>query len=65
MDHEGRFRVRVTVESALGQARVDADVDGTYDLRPSPLTIAFVLIPFVMIGVLWLKALRSGPRKRD
>jgi hypothetical protein len=63
MDHEGRFRVRVTLSGTLGQADVEADVDATYDLRPSPLTIAFVLVPFVLVGLLWLKALRSGPRR--
>lgn len=64
MDHEGRFHVRVSVNGALGEASVEGDVDATYDLRPSFITIGFVLIPFVMVGFLWLKALRSGPRTR-
>jgi hypothetical protein len=57
MDHEGRFRVRVTLDGPLGPAVVDAEVDATYDLRPSPAVIAVYLSPFVAIGFLWIKLL--------
>ena len=41
----------------LGEASVDAEVDATYDLRPPPLTIAVYLLPFLLVGGLWLKLL--------
>jgi hypothetical protein len=66
MDHEGRFRVRVAVDGPLGPARVEAEVDATYDLRPSPAVIAVYLIPFGVIGFLWIKVLlrRRAPAAR-
>jgi hypothetical protein len=57
MDHEGRFRVRVTISGPLGAASVDSEVDATYDLRPPPAMIAVYLIPFVLVGFLWIKLL--------
>ena len=59
MDHEGRFRVRVTLDGPLGPAQVEAEVDATSDLRPSPAVIALSLIPFLLIGLLWVKVLRA------
>jgi hypothetical protein len=64
IDHEGRFRVDVTLDGPLGAAQVVAEVDATYDLRPPPAVIAVYLIPFVLIGSLWIKLLlrrRSKP----
>ncbi len=57
MDHEGRFRVRVTIAGPLGAADVEADVDATYDTRPPPAMIALYLVPFVLVGFLWVKLL--------
>jgi hypothetical protein len=57
MDHEGRFRVRVTVDGPLGPAQVEAEVDATSDLRPSGTVIAVSLIPFLLVGFLWVKVL--------
>ena len=57
MDHEGRFRVRVTIDGPLGSGRVDADVDATYDLRPPPALVAVYLIPFALVAFLWIKLL--------
>ena len=57
MDHEGRFRVRVTIDGPLGAAAVEADVDATYDTRPAPAMIAVYLLPFVLVGFLWIKLL--------
>lgn len=57
MDHEGRFAVRVKVEGPLGEAVVDSEVDATYDLRPAPYMIAVYVMPFVLVGFLWLKLL--------
>jgi len=54
MDHEGRFAVRVDVESGgTGRVSVDAEVQATYDLRPSRLLLAVYLLPFVLAGSLW------------
>ncbi len=55
MDHEGRFRVRVAIEGPLGTAATEADVDATYDLRPAPYLIVVYLLPFLLIGFLWIK----------
>ena len=66
MDHEGRFGVEVTVTGPLGRAVVTSAVDATYDLRPPPMMIALYLLPFAVIGLLWLKlivARRRDPRR--
>ena len=57
MDHEGRFRVHVTIGGPLGRAAVDAEVDATYDLRPPPIMLVMYALPFLMVGFLWLKLL--------
>jgi hypothetical protein len=57
MDHEGRFRVRVTIAGPLGSAFVDSEVDATYDQRPPPAMIAVYLLPFLLVGFLWVKLL--------
>ena len=53
MDHEGRFAVHVDVEGAAGRVSVDADVQATYDLRPSRFMLALYLFPFLLAGFLW------------
>jgi len=65
MDHEGPFAVHVTVDGPLGRSSVDSRVDATYDTRPAPWLILVYLIPFVGLGVLWMKALRVRRVKRD
>jgi len=57
LDHEGRFGVAVTVDGPLGQATVEANVDATYDLRPAPIMMVVFLMPFVLVGFLWVKLL--------
>ena len=67
MDHEGRFRVHVAVEGPLGAGAVDAEVDATYDLRPAPWLFALYLMPFVLVGLLWIKLMwrrRSATNER-
>jgi hypothetical protein len=64
MDHEGPFGVRVTVDGPLGRATVDSQVDATYDLRPARGLIALYLMPFVLVGGLWVKALLRRRNKR-
>jgi hypothetical protein len=58
MDHEGRFAVRVAVDGPLGAAQVTSEVDATYDLRPSPVLLVIYLLPFVALGLVWVKLLR-------
>jgi hypothetical protein len=53
MNHEGRFAVRVDVESEAGRVSVDSEVQATYDLRPSRLMLAVYLLPFLLAGSLW------------
>jgi len=64
LDHEGPFGVRVTVDGPLGRAVVDSQVDATYDLRPARGLIALYLLPFVLVGGLWMKALLRRRRGR-
>ena len=64
MDHEGRFHVHVAVSGPWGPAAVDADVDATYDLRPAPWLIVLYVMPFVVVGFLWIKLLRRRAKTR-
>jgi hypothetical protein len=64
MDHEGRFGVRVTVEGPLGQGVVEAEAEATYDLRPPPIMLVVYVMPFVLVGFLWVKLLRARRRGR-
>jgi len=64
MDHEGPFAVRVTIEGPLGAADVDAQVDATYDLRPSPVLLIVYAVPFLLVGFLWVKLLARRRRAR-
>lgn len=57
IDHEGPFAVHVSVDGPLGRGDVDSQVSATYDARPAPWLISVYLIPFVGVGVLWVKAL--------
>jgi hypothetical protein len=63
MDHEGRFRVSVAIAGPLGPAEVDAEVDATYDLRPASWLIVLYVMPFVLIGFLWIKLLLRRRRR--
>jgi hypothetical protein len=65
MDHEGPFAVKVTIGGSLGRAEVDCGVDATYDTRPGKAVLYLSLLPFVLIGTLWLKLLlrRRGLRQ--
>ena len=53
MDHEGRFAVHVDIESASGRVSTDAEVQATYDLRPSRFMLVIYLLPFLLAGFLW------------
>jgi hypothetical protein len=65
ISREGRYRVTVALAGPLGVAAVDADVDATYDLRPPPFLLGVYVVPFVLVGFLWIKLLlrrKSLPR---
>ena len=64
LDHEGRWLVAATVEGPLGRATTTAEVEATYDARPSPATLPFLVLPFVLVGGLWLRGLVSRGRRR-
>lgn len=53
MDHEGRFAVHVDVASAAERVSTDAEVQATYDLRPTRFVLVIYLIPFLLVGFLW------------
>jgi hypothetical protein len=57
MDHEGRFAVRVTVDGPSGRGQVESQVEATYDRRPPRGLVILYLMPFVAVGVLWMKVL--------
>jgi hypothetical protein len=57
MDHEGRFTVKASISSTRGSGTVESFVDATYDLRPSPAMVAVYALPFVVIGLIWLKVM--------
>jgi hypothetical protein len=66
MDHEGRFVVRVDVEDGkAGRVTVNSEVQATYDLRPSPLTLVVYFLPFLLAGVLWTTLLVRRRRSQS
>lgn len=62
MDHEGRFAVRVEIESATGGGAIDSEVQATYDLRPPRAMLAIYAVPFALVGLLWAKRLARRRR---
>jgi hypothetical protein len=60
--HEGGYHVDVGIEGPLGSATMPSHVDATYDLRPSPLTAALYVVPFALIGLLWIRMLLKRSR---
>jgi hypothetical protein len=62
MDHEGPYGIDVRVDGPAGSTSVQTRVDATYDLRPSPFTAALYLLPFVMVGLLWIRVLMRRAR---
>jgi hypothetical protein len=57
LDHEGRFGVHVAIDGPRGPATVDAYTDATYDLRPRKSLIILFVLPFVLVGFVWVKLL--------
>jgi hypothetical protein len=63
LDHEGAWQVEGLVDGPGGAASVRAQVEATYDLRPPPFELPFLVLPFLLVGFLWLKALRARRRR--
>ena len=57
LDHEGRFRIDVHARGPRGEGDVSAEVDATYDLRPTPFVVGLYALPFVLAGALWIRVL--------
>ena len=57
LDHEGRFRIDVRARGPRGEGDVSAEVDATYDLRPTPFVVVLYALPFVLVGALWIRVL--------
>jgi hypothetical protein len=55
IDQEGRYGVRAAIAGPLGPAEVEAIVDSAYDQRPRPLTVVLFILPFLLIGFVWVK----------
>jgi hypothetical protein len=64
LTREGRYRIDVRLDGTLGKAAVAADVDATYDLRPSPAVALIYAMPFVLVGLLWVKRLMRSRAQR-
>ena len=64
MDHEGRFAVEARIAGPGGPAAVRAQVDATYDLRPSRVLLVLYVMPFLAVGFLWLKLLSRRRRTK-
>jgi hypothetical protein len=62
MDHEGAYTVRVVVDGPLGRASAEATVDATYDTRPAPYLLVVYLLPFVFVGVVWVRLIAKRRR---
>jgi len=63
MDHEGLFHVRAIISGPLGSAELDGEVEATYDLRPPPVMILVFVMPFVLVGWLWIRQLLRRRRR--
>lgn len=62
LDHEANWQVVTMVDGPLGSATSSDEVAATYDLRPSIGSLPFLLLPFLLVGFLWLTALRKRRR---
>ena len=58
LSREGPFEMTAVVESSRGSATLTLAFEATYDSRPSPLSSAIFLFPFVAVGGLWMWACR-------
>lgn len=64
-DRGEMWRVRVTVESPSGGGEVTTEVEATPDGGIGPLGMVVFLLPFVAVGLLWLKAVLRKRQLRE
>jgi hypothetical protein len=57
IDHEGPHGVKASIDGPLGPAEVETVVDAEYDQRPRPMVVTLFVLPFLLIGFVWLKLL--------
>jgi hypothetical protein len=61
LDKEERWRARVLLDGSEGGGELTAEVDATPDGTIGPIALVLYLVPFLAVGLLWLKAvLRRG-----
>lgn len=61
LDKEERWRARVFLDGSEGGGELTAEVDATPDGTIGPIGLVLYLVPFLAVGLLWLKAvLRRG-----
>ena len=64
MDHEGRFGVHASRWRGRSEPPSSTrDVDATYDLRPAPILMVLFVVPFLLVGFLWVKLLVRRRRR--
>ena len=57
IDHEGPHGVKARIDGPLGPAEVETVVNAEYDQRPRPMVVTLFVLPFLLIGFVWLKLL--------
>lgn len=62
--NEGRYGVRASIDGPLGPSEVETVVNAADNRRPRPLTIILFILPFLLIGFVWVKLVlvRRGGR---
>ena len=56
LDQGGVWRVRVVLAGAEGGGEVTAEVEATPDGTIGPVALVIYVLPFLAVGLLWLKA---------
>ena len=57
IEHEGAYGVKASIDGPLGPAEVETVVNAEYDQRPRPIVVTLFVLPFLLIGFVWLKML--------
>ena len=57
LDREGHFTIDVRIAGPAGAAGLTAGVDATYDLRPPVMLLPLYVMPFALVGFLWIRVL--------
>ena len=67
LDRGGMWRVQVRLDGPAGAGMLAAEVEATPDGTIGPIGLAVYLVPFLAVGLLWLKAAlrRRGASSRS